>query len=252
MGDETGALRFAQHACRSRARPQQQLVIGPCLPQRPLLLDATQRGGDGAAVGEALVAAAEPVIGKDSREAHDRLFAVEGELAQPGQHIAAGVPLQRRIHQQQQVIVAAELRGHEQRARPHIPVALERRQAEEVDVFRRAQRKQAGATLRRSDQVIVGQCRTIVSVGVAIDVTDRVPGTGPERSVRPGGWQVSREADQRGFHQRATDAASGPAPDGDPSEDLLVLDELRAPRPDPLHDQVEAVLLVRGDVVVVD
>jgi len=112
-----------------------------------VLLHATQRGGHGAAVGEALVAAAKPVVGLDPREAHHRLFAVESEFPQPGQHVAAGIPFLRRVDQQQQVVVAAELRGHQQRARAHVPVTLERRQAEEIDVFRRTQRKQAGATL---------------------------------------------------------------------------------------------------------
>lgn len=249
--DEPDALGLAQHAYRSRTRAQQQLVIRPRLPQRSVLLHAAQRGGHGAAVGEALVAAAQPVIGLDPREAHHRLFTVKGKLAKTGQCIAAGIPLRRWVHQQQQVVVAAELRGHHQRTRPHIPVALERRQAEEVDVFGRAERKQAGVTLRRPDQVVIRQRRTIVSVGVAFYVADRVPGAGPERPVRSRGRQVARESYQLRFHQRAADAASRPAPDRDPAEDLLVLDELRAPRPNPLHDQVEAVLLVRRDVVVV-
>ena len=251
VSDEPRALRLAQHACRPRTRPQQQLVVGCCLPQRPVLLHAAQRCGHGTAVGEALVAAAQPVIGLDSRKAHHGLFAVKGEIAQVGQRIAAGIPFRRRVHQQQQVVVAAELRGHQQCTRPHVPVTLERRQAEEVDVFRRAQRKQAGATLRRSDQVIVRQRRAVVPVGVAVNVADRVSGTGPERPVRPGRRQLSRESHQRGLHQRTADAAGRTAADRDSSEDLLVLDELRAPRPNPLHDQVEAVLLVRGDVVVV-
>jgi len=150
------------------------------------------------------------------------------------------------------VALAAEGGRHQQRARPDVAVALERRDADEAHVLGGGEREHAGAGVGRADHVVVGERPAVVAVGVRIDVPDRVPRSRGERALGPRRGHLPAHAHELRFLQHRGDVARRVGHDRDAAEDLLVLDVIRAARAHALHHQVEAVGLGRADVVVVD
>jgi len=249
---EAQALQLGQHSRRPRARPEQQLVVRARLPQGSLLVQPRDRARHRAAVGESLVAPAQAVIGEYAREAHQRVVAAELELAQARERGVAGFPVRRRIDDQHEMAIAAELRGHEQRARSHFVLASQRRDAQEVDVLDVPQREQSAAPLRRADHVVVGERSAVVTVGRAVDVADGMTRAGTESAVGTLRRQGLHDAHEGRILQRAAHAARGALADRDTTEDLLVLDVLGPVSAHTLHHEIEAVVLARTDVVVID
>jgi len=252
MSREAQALQLGQHPRRPRARPKQQLVVRARLPQGPLLVQPRERACDRAAVGESLVAPAQAVIGEYAWEAHQRVIAAELELAQARESLVAGFPVRGRIDDEHEMSVAAELRGHEQRAGPHFLLATQRRDAQEVDVLDVLQREQAAAPLRRADHVVVGERPAVVTVRRAVDVADRMARAGAESAVGTLRRQWLHDAHEGRILQRAAHAARSTLADRDATEDLLVLDVLGPVSAHTLHHEIEAVVLARTDVVVID
>jgi len=246
------AIGIAQDVQRARAWPHEDLLVRPAFPGRTVRVHAGKRAGNGSAVGKRLVTAAQPVVRLHAREAHQRVFAAERELAQPLQHVVARCPVRGRVDEEQRALVAAELLGDEQHARAGIAIPRRRRQAQEVQVFDRPQREQPGATFRGADQVVVRQRSAVIAVRIGVDVTDRMSRAGTERAVGAGRWHVSTHAHEHRLLQRVRDMARGAGHHRQSPEDFLVLDVLGAARPHSLDDEVEAVVLARGDVVVVD
>ena len=120
-------------------------------------------------------------------------------------------------------------------------IARQRRNAQQVDVGRGVQREDAGAALRRTDDVVVGDRAAIIAVGIGGRVADDRAGRGGRRTRRPLGGHAALYTHQARFEQRVGDEAIGARGDGQPSEDLLVFDLLGAGGAHALHDQVEAV-----------
>jgi len=149
-------------------------------------------------------------------------------------------------------VVAAELRRDEQHARPDVTIARRRRHADEVQVFDVAQREQAGAALSRADQVVIGERRAIVTVGIRIDVADRVTRARTERAVRTRVRHGATHPHQQGFLQRRGDESRRARCGRQPPEDFLVFDLLGAERAHALQHEIEAIFLAGRDVVVVD
>ena len=235
-----------------RAGTQQDLLVGQAVPRRTVRVHARERAGDRAAVGERLVAAAQPVERLHARETDERGIALEREFAQALQRVLARLPRSGRIDDEQRAVVAAELRRDEQHAGPDVAIARRRRHADEMQVLDVAQREQAGAAFGRADQVVVGERRAVVAVGIRIDVTDRVTRAGAERAVRTRVRHGAAHPHQQGFLQRRDDESRRARFGRQPPENFLVLDVLGAERAHALHDEVEAVFLVGRDVVVVD
>ena len=129
---------------------------------------------------------------------------------------------------------------------------VERRHAQEIDEVRAAQREQARGALLRADDVVIGERPSVVAVGVGVDVADRVTRSGTEGAVWSARGHRAANPHQRRLLQRGGDVSRGVRLDGYAPEDLLVLDVLGSGRAQPLHDQVEALVLRWPDVVVID
>jgi len=246
------ALGVGADVHRTSARPQQDFLVRPGLPGGALLVHPRERTGHGAAVGERLGAAAQAVVCDDTRKAEQRVVGTEVEFAQAPQCVLAGLPGRRRIDDQHRTALAAQPVGHQQHARAEIAVARRRRNADEMHVVGSGQREQARARRRRTDQVVVGERRAVVAIGIRIDVTDRMARSGKERALRPDGRHAAADADQRRLLQRRSDVTRRARRDRQAAEDLLVLDVLRTRRAHALQHEVEAIRLVGADVVVVD
>ena len=201
MRTEPRTFGLVEHVQRSRPGTQHDVLVGRRIPGRAVRIHARQRSGDRSGIGECLVTAAQPVEGLDAREAHQRVIALQAELAQALHHVVAGFPVRGRIDQQQGALVTAELRGHQQHARPPVAIARRRRQADEMQVLDRAQREQARTALGGPDEVVIGQWRAVVPVRVGVDVADRMACARPERPV---GARVGHVATHP--HQRAIPA----------------------------------------------
>jgi len=246
------ALGLGEHELRPRGRAQLQLLVGPRLPGRTLLVQARQGAGNGAAVRERFHARAQAVERLDAWEAHERVLGAELELAQAAQGVVATAPGRRRVDDQQRMVLTAVTARRQQRARPDVAVALERRNADESHFLRGGEREHAGARLGRADHVVVGERCAIVTVGVRVDVADRVARPRRERAFRPRRGHCAAHAHELRLLQHRGDVARGTWHHGDATEDLLVLDVIGAPRAHALHDEVEAVGLRCADVVVID
>jgi len=249
---ERVALGVGAQMRRARARPQQDLLVRPGLPRRALLVDARERAGHGAAVGKRFGAAAQPIVRSDAREAEQRVVRAEIEFAQAPQRILAGLPGRRRIDDQHRASFPAQPVGDQQHARAEVTVAGGWRNADEMHVVGAGQREQARSGRRRADQVVVGEGSAVVAVGIRIDVPDRMARSGPERALRPHGRHGAAHAHQRRLLQRRSDVARRVRRDRQAAEDLLVFDVLGARRAHALHHEVEAIRLVRTDIVVID
>jgi len=145
---ESRALRVGQHEMRAHDRPQQQFIVVARLQQRALLVEACQRAGDRAAVGEHLGATAQAVERLDARETHQGVLGTELELEQALHGVVAGLPRGGWIDDQQRIALAAQSPGHEQYARADVPVTGERRDAHETHVLGAGQGEQPRAGLR--------------------------------------------------------------------------------------------------------
>jgi len=244
-------LSVREYSRRPRPGPEQQIVVGTRLPGRPLVVHARKCAGHCAAVRKRLVAAAQAVKSADAREAHEHILGLEREFAQAVQRLVDGVPGRGRIDDQHGTTFAAELRGDHQHARADVPIARQGRDADEMHVLGSAQGKQAGASLGRSDHVVIREWRAVVSIGIGIDVADGMARAGAERAVRTLGRHRAPHANQGRFLQRIRHVSGGARHDGQAAENLLVLDVLRADGAHALHDEVETVVLVRTHVVVV-
>jgi len=249
--DEALPLRIGEQAARPRAEPQQQFVVRARSPRRALLVEPRERACDRAAVGEHLRSAPQAVEGHDAREAHQRVLGAEIEPAQPLEGIVAAVPGRRRIHDQHRATLAAQARRHHQRAGTDVAVAGQRRYAHEVQVLDRREREQARARLGRADHVVVGERTAVIAVRIRIDVADRVPRAAAESLVRPRRRHRTADTHESRLLQRTGHVPGRAGRGRQAAEDLLVLDALGAVGAHALHDQVEAVGLVRADVVVI-
>ncbi len=217
-----------------------------------MCIHARERARDRAAVGERLEAAAQPVECLHAREADERGIALEREFAQALQCVVGRLPRSRRIDDEQRAVVAAELRRDEQHARADVAIARRRRHADEMQVLDIAQCEEAGAAFSRADQVVVGERRAVVAVGIRIDVADRVARARTEGAVRTGVRHGAAHPHQQGFLQRRGDESRGAGSRRQPPENLLVFDLLGPERAQALQDEVEAIVLAGRDVVVVD
>ncbi len=252
VGRESLALGVGEHALRTGAEAQRQLVVGAGLVRRALPVEARKRSGHRTAVGEGLGTTAQPVERDDPRKAQQRVLGAEIELAQPAQDVVARVPSGRRIHDEHRAPLPAQARRHHQRAHAHVAVALEWRDADEVQVVHLCQREQPRPRLRRADHVVVGERQAVVAVGVGVDVADRVARAGAVGLVRSVRGHGAAHAHQLRVLERGRHEARRAGDHRQATEDLLVLDALGAVGAHALHDEVEAVGLVRPDVVVVD
>jgi len=246
------ALAVGEDALRPRARPHEQLVVDARVPRRALLVEAGERSCDRAAVRKELRVATQPVEGDDARIAEQRVIGTELEVAQAVERVGAGFPRRGRIDDQDRVVIAAPAIGDDERARAHVAVARERRDAQETHFFGRRQREESAAGLGRADDVVVRERRAVVAVGVRVDVADRVTRARADRTVRADGGRWPAHADHRRLLQHGEDVTRRVRQHRQPPEDLLVLDVLGTSSAHALHDQVEAVGLVGADVVVVD
>jgi len=245
------AFRVGEHAQRTHAEPQQQLVVDPGIVRRALSVESRQRPGDRTAVREGLGASAQAVESHDARKAHDGVLGTKVELAQAPDYVVTGLPHGGRVDHEHRPPAATELSRNHQRARPELTLATERRNAHEVQVFDPGEGEQPGAGCWRADHVVVREWLTVVAVRVGIHVADRVTRARQERLVRALPGHRTPHAHQTGILQRRGDESGRARRDRQPAEDLLVLDALRAAGAYPLHDEIEAVRLVRADVVVV-
>ena len=246
------AVRVGQQLQRPCAGTQQDLLVRQAVPRRAVRIHPRQRAGDRATVGERLVTSPQPVEGLHAREADERGIALERQVAQAVQGVLAGLPRGGRIDDEQRAVVAAELRRDEQDAGPDVAITCRRRHAEKMQVVDAAQRKQAGAAFGRADQVVIGERRTVVTVGIRVDVTDRVTRARTECALGSHRRYRAAHSHQLGFLQRRDDEPGRARFDRQPAENFLVFDVLGAERAHALHDEVEAVLFVERDVVVID
>jgi len=76
------AVGLGQQLQRARAGTQQDLLVGQAVPGRSVRIHARERTGNRAAVGERLVATAQPVESLHARETDERGIALEREFAQ--------------------------------------------------------------------------------------------------------------------------------------------------------------------------
>ena len=164
--DAAGSARRAGHPTASGAHPS--------APARPRPTRCWRNGS---------IAAPQPVEGLHARETEERGITLEREFAQAVQGVLARLPRGGRIDDEQRAVVAAELRRDQQDAGSDVAITRRRRHAEKMQVFDAAQREQASAALGRADQVVIGERRTIVTVGIRIDVTNRVTRAGAERAL---------------------------------------------------------------------
>jgi len=130
---------------RTRAGPQQDLLVRPSLPGRTLLVHPCERTGHGAAVRKRLGATAQPVVRDDARETEQRVVRAEIEFAQAPQCVLAGLPGRWRIDDQHRTALAAQPVGDQQHARAEVAVARGRRNAEKMHVVGAGQREQPRA-----------------------------------------------------------------------------------------------------------
>ena len=108
------------------------------------------------------------------------------------------------------------------------------------------------ARRRGADDVVIGERAAIVAVRVGEGVTDP-RAAGPDGTVRTLCRKRLERADQTRLRQKIGETAAGGVwTQGGAAVDLLILDELRARRTDPLDDQVEAIGIALGNAVVVD
>ena len=221
-------------------------------PHRPGFVAARDHAGRHATGREQLETSAQPVEGHHARIEHGRVFAAERPVPHAVESRGARGPMRRRIDDQQRAPLAAEAAGDQQRRQPDILLARQRRNAQQVDVRRGMQREDAGAGLRRADDVVVGDRPAIVAIGIGGRVADHRAVRGRRRTRRPLGGHAALHANQARLEQRVGDEAIGARRDGQPPEDLLVLDLLGSRGAHPLHHQVEAVVILRLDAVVVD
>jgi len=245
------AFRVGEHAQRTRAEPQQQLVVDSRVVRRALRVESRERPGDRAAVRECLGASTQAVEGHDARKAHHGLLRTEIDLAKSAHDVVAGLPSTGRVDHEHRPPAAALLRGNHERAGPEVTLARERRDAHEMQILDLGEGEQSGAGRRRADHVVVRERQAVVAVWIGVDVANRVTRTRKERLIRACPRHWASHAHEAGFLQRGRDEPGRARHYRQPAEDLLVLDALGAASSYALHDEIEAVRLVRAYVVVV-
>ena len=121
--------------------------------------------------------------------------------------IVRRVPRRRRIDDQQRAALLAISRRHQQCARPHVVLARKRRDAQEVEIVRAAQREQSGPLDLRADQIVVAERRPVVAVRIGVHVGGREAARRIQRAVRPLHRQLPGESNQLRTRQHALDIA---------------------------------------------
>ncbi len=162
------------------------------------------------------------------------------------------LPCRRRIDDEHRTPLATELRGDEQRAHPDIVRPRQRWNVNEGEIVNALEREQTCAARSRADHVIVAERMAIVAVRIGVHVSDRQVRARHQSTVRALLRHGTLDANERRFEQDLRDVARRLRIDGYASKRLLLFDALRAGRAHALNDEIETILVVRGDVVVVD
>ena len=248
---EARTLCLAHGDRRTQPRTQDRLLALGRRPDRPGLVGPSDHARGGAARAEDLDAAAQSVESLHARVVHDGAVAAEGPAPERIEGGARRGPGGRRIEQHQGLAVAAQARRDQQRREADIPLTRQWRNAQHVEARDPLQREQPGGGARRPDDVVVGERRPVVTVGIGERVPDRYTTGSAGGAIRALPRNLLRHAHQARLQQHFGHVARAIRQHRNPAVDLLVLDQLRARCAHPLYHQVEAVALGAVQAVIV-
>ena len=236
---------------RTQPGTQNRLLALRPRPHRPGLIGAGDHARRGAAGTEDLYPAAQPIERLHARVVHDGAVAAERPDAQRIERGGRGSPACWRIDQQQRLPVAAQARRYQQGRQSQVALARQRRDAQQVEAGDALQRKQPGAAAGGADDVVVGERRAVIPVGIGERVADRDATGSAGGAIRALRGNRTRHAHQARSEQQVGDEAAGSGHHRHAPIDLLVFHQLRAGGAHALHHQIEAVALGAAQAVIV-
>ena len=128
----------------------------------------------------------------------------------------------------------------------------QRRDAQQIEIVASIQGKQSRALDFRPDEIVVGQRRTVVAVGIRADVGRRAAARRVERAIRPLRGTLPTDANQLRPPEHVGHVPLVLRRHRELRKYLLIFDVAAALHPHALHGEIELRDLVRGNVVVVD
>ena len=168
---ETHAAVFGHEARGPVSRAQDGLFVLRGGPYRTGLVATRQHPRHGAAGRERFEMPPQFVVRQHARKIHQGILVGEIPLPHAAQGVVRGMPARGRIDDQERAAFLAKSRPDEKRARPHILVARQRGNAQEIEIIGGRQREKTRPIDVPADHVIVGQRRAVVAVAVRIDIS---------------------------------------------------------------------------------